>query len=51
MAIKKSIYPCLRGQLIISQTIMAAQLAEPKKLPCDVYEINMREMFPDQDTN
>ena len=26
MAIKKSIYPCRRGQLIISQTILAAQL-------------------------
>ena len=100
MAIKKSIYPCRRGQLIISQTILAAQLkvnfrffqramdvlkgdgiieverlkdgsrititaydmlvgaklkehkpAEPKKLPCDVYEINMREMFPDQNNN
>ena len=100
MAIKKSIYPCRRGQLIISQTILAAQLkvnfrffqramnvlkgdgiieverlkdgsrititaydllvgaklkehkpAEPKKLPCDVYEINMREMFPDQNSN
>jgi hypothetical protein len=100
MAIKNSVYPCRRGQLIIQQKKMAAQLnvnyrlfrqamdflksdgiieverlkdgsrititaydmlvgaklkehkpAEPKKLPCDVYEINMREMFPDQNSN
>ena len=100
MALKNAIYPCRRGQLVVQQKKMAAQMmvnyrsfqrvinvlksdgiieverlkdgsrititaydllvgaklkehkpAEPKKLPCDVYEINMREMFPDQNSN
>lgn len=100
MALKNAIYPCRRGQLVLQQKKMAAQMmvnyrsfqriinvlkgdgiieverlkdgsrititaydmlvgaklkehkpAEPKKLPCDVYEINMREMFPDQNSN
>ena len=100
MALKNAVYPCRRGQLVVQQKKMAAQMmvnyrsfqriinvlksdgiieverlkdgsritikaydmlvgaklkehkpAEPKKLPCDVYEINMREMFPDQNSN
>ena len=100
MALKNAGYPCRRGQLVVQQKKMAAQMmvnyrsfqriinvlkgdgiieverlkdgsrititaydmlvgaklkehkpAEPKKLPCDVYEINMREMFPDQNSN
>lgn len=100
MALKNAVYPCRRGQLVVQQKKMAAQMmvnyrsfqrvinvlksdgiieverlkdgsrititaydmlvgaklkehkpAEPKKLPCDVYEINMREMFPDQNNN
>ncbi|MFV0270155.1 MAG: hypothetical protein ACK5HZ_00475 [Macellibacteroides fermentans] len=100
MALTNAVYPCRRGQLVVQQKKMAAQMmvnyrsfqrvinvlksdgiieverlkdgsrititaydmlvgaklkehkpAEPKKLPCDVYEINMREMFPDQNSN
>ena len=100
MALTNAVYPCRRGQLVVQQKKMAAQMmvnyrsfqrvinvlksdgiieverlkdgsritikaydllvgaklkehkpAEPKKLPCDVYEINMREMFPDQNNN
>lgn len=100
MALKNAVYPCRRGQLVVQQKKMAAQMmvnyrsfqriinvlksdgiieverlkdgsrititaydmlvgaklkehkpVEPKKLPCDVYEINMREMFPDQNSN
>jgi len=100
MALTNAVYPCRRGQLVVQQKKMAAQMmvnyrsfqrvinvlksdgiieverlkdgsrititaydllvgaklkehkpVEPKKLPCDVYEINMREMFPDQNNN